>query len=754
MRQGASVWVVTADRDRYWRVRARPEGSGAGPDAAGWEEIRYGARFRAAEEWPILRSGARAEAICRRIGYPEEELFLYRPLADPAWWARVLYVGRRERIESYQAEFPGFVLPAWIASRLLGGRAVLSAHNVEFDRLRRMKPPAEGGISEARLGRIRRVEVAMMRAADAVMALSGPDRGRMTEAGVPPGAIHLIPHGVPLADFQGQRADLRRRYGLTGPILFFHGTLHYAPNTEAVRFLLTALFPLLRPPASLLIAGMPPPPEVLALAAGPDAPPEMAGRVRFCGPVDDLAAHIQAADLCLCPIEAGGGTRMKLMEYFAAGKAVVSTPFGAEGLPVQHDRDIVFAPLDGFAAEIDALLLDPARRLRIGRAARALASAYDWSAVGAAILGVHRGEGRDFTPRPGREAHLPRRRPSKPLTLLLLLNRGCNLRCSFCDLWEGFSHMPLERVRPLLQQAVDIGTRVLVLTGGEPLLHPDLPEIVEEARRLGLSVNITTNGTLLERSRPRRSGQDGDGPQTHLRHLLRAGVHSLSFSIDGLPATHDSLRGQPGAHARTWAAIRRTLDEGRAQGVGVSVYFVVTARNVRELVPVWEQVRALGGGASRVGFDFWPVNLDPQMKITGKPEELLLLRPEDQQAWREAVAHIAAHDPEIAARRAYYEEALGYHEGASGPVRCLGLIDQYGVTYAGDLLPCCVWGGDGLKVGNVFERPLTDLWDSPAVQQHRERMYRDGCTAGCYNHSLYEFGISTGESHRVKKQGE
>ena len=95
------------------------------------------------------------------------------------------------------------------------------------------------------------------------------------------------------------------------------------------------------------------------------------------------------------------------------------------------------------------------------------------------------------------------------------------------------------------------------------------------------------------------------------------------------------------------------------------------------------------------------------------------------------------------------ETALEYHDGDLGAVRCLGLIDQYGVTYDGRFLPCCVWGGEGLTVGNVFETPLTELWTRPDVQQHREKLFHNGCSVGCFNHSLYEFTTSTGESFRV-----
>jgi len=689
---GDTVFVVTDDRDAYWSVGVR-----------GWRKVPFGPTFRAMEEAPLLRNGARAERWCARVGYPSEEHFLYRPIFDPAWWARALYVGLRERIDVYQAEFPGYAAPAWLAARVLGGRTVAVMHNVEFDRLRQM-----AGLPPAALGRIRAVEVALLRAMDGVVAVSEADRARITEAGVPDARVSVVPHGVDADAYGGRAVDLRVRYGLGGgPVVFFHGTLHYGPNADAVRYLAEELAPRLPGRATLLLAGMSPP---RALETD---------RVRFTGPLDDLPAHIEAADVCVCPIFAGGGTRMKLLEYFAAGKAVVSTAIGAEGLGVKDDEQLVLAERDAFADAVVALLGDPDRRRRLGRAARTYARARDWRAVTSTYREIHRGERSRFTPRPSIEAHLPPREPSKPLTMLLLVNRGCNLRCSFCDLWEGREDIPLDKAVRLLDEARAIGTRTVVLTGGEPLLHPDLFALAHAAKDRGMGVNITTNGTLVER---------------HHDALVAAGVDSLSLSIDGLPETHDRLRGQVGAHGRTWRALLRVRHEAK---LGVNVYFTVTRTNVRELVPVWEEVRRVGAG-----FDFWPVNDAPDLYLTSD---------DDRGAWREAVAHIARHDRDVAARAHYYEEALRYHGGERVPMRCLGLVDQFGVTYDGGLLPCCVWGGDGLRVGNVFERPLSELWYSPEVRAHREGLYTHGCTAGCYNHSLYEFVASTGRTHRVER---
>lgn len=730
---GAPCCVVTDDRDRYLRV-----------DDRGWSEQRYSPRVRAAEEWPGLPAlGHLAERWVQRLGYPHEEIFLYRPLFDPAWVVRALDVGRREGTTVFQAEFPGYGVPAAVAARLLqrvrrmrkargmsaGPTTVRSSivqHNVEWDRLEEFGHDVRW---------VRRAELCALRMVDDVIAVSTDDRRRMVAAGLDPGVITVIPHGVGLRELRGaSAAGVRARWAIppTAPLLFFHGTLHYWPNTEAVRFIAERLLPrlrALRPGLHVLVSGMSPPRYYAT-----------EGLV-FTGRVDDLGAHIAAADVCICPIQAGGGTRMKLLEYMAAGKAVVSTRKGAEGIAHTDGEDIVLADgVEAFSAAVLALLDDGGRRARIGAAAARFADRYDWSAIGAAYVSLYSGTGRgaDWNERlvaqvppapvvpvaalppdePSIASHLAAsgaRRLSKPRTMLLLINRGCNLRCSFCDLWDNHQHMPVEeRLLPLLDQARRIHTRTLVITGGEPFLHPGLFDAVAAARERGMGVNITTNGTLVDR---------------RWDELMERPPDALSFSIDGLAPTHDRLRGQAGAWRRTVAGLERVLADGR---MGASVYFTVTRENVAELLEVWERVRSMGAG-----FDFWPVNDAP---------ELALVSESDRARFREAVAAIGASDAEVAARRAYYEDGLTYHQQGSRPrpVRCLGLVDQFGVKFSGELIPCCVWGGDGLVMGNVFDTPLDELWRSPGVQAFRESMFHEGCRAGCFNHSLYEFTDSTG----------
>jgi MoaA/NifB/PqqE/SkfB family radical SAM enzyme/glycosyltransferase involved in cell wall biosynthesis len=736
VRLGGEVVLVDDDRDGYLRR-----------ERSSWVRRPFPARFRAAQEWsPLPLLQRLAPRACRRVGYPDDEAFLYSAQFDPAWTARALQVGLMEGTEVFQAEFPGFASSAWLASRLLRrapparfGRlprqaptASLVEHNVEWQRL------SGSGLD---VSWIRPVEQAVARLMDHVVTCSSDDRRALEDGGLPPGRATVIPHGVDVEAFRaaaaapGRGVAVRARYGidLRAPLLFFHGTLHYQPNTDAVRFIAEQLLPLLlaaRPDLRVLICGLNPPRYYSHPA------------IVYAGPVDDLPDCVAAADVALCPVYSGGGTRLKLLEYLAAARPVVSSRKGAEGLTCLGDDGAPAAlhlaeSAAQFAFEVLSLLDNPAAARTLGARGQAYARRFDWSAHGRVLLDLYRGQGRgeDWSRRlrdapvesppappldlaiPPIDLHLPADRvPSKPLTLLLLINRGCNLRCSFCDLWEGSEELPLERLLPILDDAVAIGTRTLVITGGEPFLHKDLFAAVRQARSRGLAVNITTNGTLVDR---------------RWDELIGSGVSSVSMSLDGLAATHDRLRGRKGAWKKTVASLDRVL----GAGIPVSVYFVATRDNVHELPALFDLVHKRGAG-----FDFWPVNDSPD----------LYLRPEDRPAWEAAVQHISAVLPDVAARAAYYREGLGYHQGVGVPVRCLGLVDQYGVTFQGELLPCCVWGGDGLAVGNVFERPLAELWRSPQVQQAREHLYGAGCTAGCFNHSLYEFTASTGLPFRVE----
>jgi len=105
--------------------------------------------------------------------------------------------------------------------------------------------------------------------------------------------------------------------------------------------------------------------------------------------VPSVVDHLREATVVVVPLRVGGGTRLKIYEAMAAGKAVVSTSVGAEGLDVHHDHDIVLADdPEAFAGAVTKLLQDLDLRRRYEQAAATVAAKYDWATIGGKFADV------------------------------------------------------------------------------------------------------------------------------------------------------------------------------------------------------------------------------------------------------------------------------------------------------------------------------------------------------------------------------
>jgi glycosyltransferase involved in cell wall biosynthesis len=159
----------------------------------------------------------------------------------------------------------------------------------------------------------------------------------------------------------------------------FTGSMDWMPNEDGVIYFVEKILPLIHrdiPNAAFWAVGRRPPRRVQALASG---------NVIVTGAVDDIRPYLGKAAVCVVPLRSGSGTRIKIFEAMAMGKAVVSTTMGAEGLPVRHGENIVLAddPAD-FARQVVQLLRDQQRRAQLGRAARQLVEEnYGWPSVAA-----------------------------------------------------------------------------------------------------------------------------------------------------------------------------------------------------------------------------------------------------------------------------------------------------------------------------------------------------------------------------------
>jgi glycosyltransferase involved in cell wall biosynthesis len=194
----------------------------------------------------------------------------------------------------------------------------------------------------------------------------------MLLADAPQARTAVVPNGVDLDFFRAGATPAVR----APTTLLFFGAIDYHPNTDAMLFFAREVMPLLRsrvPRVRLCIVGRRPPEAVTALR-GPD--------VEVAGAVEDVRPYLERAAVVIVPLRLGGGTRLKILEALAMGKAVVSTTLGAEGLDVVPDRDLLLADDPAtFAAQIRRLLDDPELAARIGAAGRRVVEArYGWGA--------------------------------------------------------------------------------------------------------------------------------------------------------------------------------------------------------------------------------------------------------------------------------------------------------------------------------------------------------------------------------------
>jgi glycosyltransferase involved in cell wall biosynthesis len=209
---------------------------------------------------------------------------------------------------------------------------------------------------------------------DGVLVVSHADR--QTFARLYPDAIrqdvHVVSTGVDTGFFSPapSAADGRR--------LVFTGSMDWLPNEDAVAYFCREILPRIRadePSATLTIVGRAPTPAVKRLAADHG--------VTVTGRVDDVRPYMRDAAVYVVPLRIGGGTRLKIFEAMAMGKAVVSTTVGAEGLPVENGEHLLIADEPHlFARAVVRLFRDVERRRAIEAAARKLVvERYDWSAI-------------------------------------------------------------------------------------------------------------------------------------------------------------------------------------------------------------------------------------------------------------------------------------------------------------------------------------------------------------------------------------
>lgn len=277
--------------------------------------------------------------------------------------------------------------------------------------------------------------------------------------------------------------------------------------------------------------------------------------------------------------------------------------------------------------------------------------------------------------------------------------RQCNQYCRHCYRAAQAQPDPDELTtaegKRLLEEVAKAGFRIMVLSGGEPLLREDLYELARHGSEQGLRVVLGTNGTLLT-------------PEV-VRNLKAAGVVRVGISLDDLdPAVHDEWRQMPGA----WQASVDGMRYCREGGLPFQVHTTVTERNADLVTRMTDLAVELGAAAHHVFF-LVPAGRGADIEaetLKAQQYERLLAQILDKQ--REVAIELKPTcAPQFMRIARHKGLKLRYTKGClAGTAYCV-------VTPRGEVQPCPYLQ---LKVGNVRETPFSELWaDNPVFTRLR-----------------------------------
>lgn len=290
----------------------------------------------------------------------------------------------------------------------------------------------------------------------------------------------------------------------------------------------------------------------------------------------------------------------------------------------------------------------------------------------------------------------------------------CNLHCrhcgSDCTAPGSFKDMPLEDFLSALdtipRSEIHKGFTV-VLTGGEPLLRPDIETAGREIRKRGFAWGAVSNGWFYDESMHRR--------------LMASGMGALTISLDGIGETHDWMRGRPGSYTRALDAIRIAAADRR---LNMDVVTCVNQRNFGQLEEIWTLLTSIGVRQWRL-FTIIPIGRaadDPLMKLSDGQFRSLM---EFIKAKREAggVMNVTFS----------CEGYVGKYERKvrRTPYFCHAGINIASVLIDGRICACPNIDRDRFSQGSIYEDNLFEVWNT-RFQDMRDRSWtRTGRCAGC-----------------------
>jgi len=261
----------------------------------------------------------------------------------------------------------------------------------------------------------------------------------------------------------------------------------------------------------------------------------------------------------------------------------------------------------------------------------------------------------------------------------------CNLKCRFCSSDKGDVSLAASTVFSLLDQLKSAGTVKVHFSGGEVFLHPDIFRILEQAVSCGFQVNLTSNGTLLDKEK--------------IKHLVAIGVHRITLSLDGAVAsTHDAVRGVDGSYKKTVKSIRRITEKGKKIRLGINT--VACRANWHELDAIHNLLHSI---SPRIGWRVIPVDsMEKRMRL---PFDAVARLAEQAKRWK-----LLSGNPFGSNEQEYRMVTKGlYAKGFYRSHSCYMPWLHSFIDPAGNVFSCCMSRSTSEPLGNITTRRLTAI---------------------------------------------
>ncbi len=289
------------------------------------------------------------------------------------------------------------------------------------------------------------------------------------------------------------------------------------------------------------------------------------------------------------------------------------------------------------------------------------------------------------------------------------LTKKCNLRCPHCYMEAGRAaarELTTGECLALLGEMHALGTEMLILTGGEPLLRKDIFQIAQEASRLGIWVVMGTNGVLVTNKVAEK--------------MVECGIKGVGISIDSAdPARHNAFRGGRNA----WQFSVRALEICRTHGLEVLVQTTVMEENYDEIPELLDFARDKGAWAFNLYFLVQTGRGKGMTDLSATATDAMLNRLVDlQDAYRPML---------VRSKCAPQFKQIAYQRGRGGLESggCMAATEYCRITPEGDVTPCPYMT---VVAGNVLEEPFADIWrKSEVFEQLRDLSQLKGRCGAC-----------------------